>query len=278
MPTRSSLRLALSTLAAAALLAGCGAWPSGSQSGTAAPTPAPTPAATSGSPAAAVHWGYTGEDGPAHWGQLPGAEACGIGGAQSPIDLAGATEGELSKIGISYEPSSLVVTNTGHAMQAVYDPGSFATINGQRFDLKQIHQHTPSEHTVDGAHAAAELHFVHANSQGSLAVLGVLVAKGSANAALEEVIDAAPDEVGATAAPSKAKLDANELLPKERTSYRYDGSLTTPPCSEGVNWIVFSVPITASAAELAELARLSGKNNRPVQDLDGRTILTDVPG
>lgn len=262
-------------LVAATLFAGC--------SGNSQPTapnspqiPAQTSPAESPAPGAATHWGYEGAEGPEHWGELPDAEACGIGKAQSPIDLTGEKLVDLADIGIEYRPSSFAVTNTGHSMQAVYDSGSFATIDGRQYELKQIHHHTPSEHTVDGKHVPAELHFVHQDADGKLAVLGVLIEEGTANETVQRFIDSAPAEVGATAVAASDKLDANSLLPAKRDTFRYSGSLTTPPCTEGVTWVVFTTPITASAQQLSKLAGLSGQNNRPVQDLEGRKLEKDL--
>lgn len=274
MSDRTLRPLVLTTLtavAAAALVAGCAG-----TSSTPASSPAPSSPGPSPSSSAASHWGYEGADGPDHWGELPGAKECGIGKQQSPVNLAGAQQAALPPVEISYRPSRLAVTNTGHSMQAVYDAGSFATIDGERYELKQFHHHAPSEHTVNGAHSPAELHFVHQNAAGQLAVLGVLVTKGAANPVLQEFLDAAPADKGATKAPGGETIDAAALLPTGHDSYRYSGSLTTPPCSEGVSWVMFSTPITASAEQLATFAGLSGANNRPVQGLDGRTLETDA--
>ncbi len=254
------------------LLAGCSGRPD-----PVAPTellPGGTP--TASAPASDPEWGYHGAEGPAGWGELPGAEACSLGKEQSPIDLSGAEVTDLPDVDIDYQPTQLTVINTGHAMQAAYQPGSFIAIEGQRYQLLQFHHHSPSEHTVEGKHAQAEFHFVHQNDEGRLAVLGVLVDEGPANEALEKFLAASPQEVGATTAPEGKQIDAIALLPAERDSYRYSGSLTTPPCSEDVTWVVMASPITASRDQLDRLAELSGANNRPVQKLEGRDLQTDV--
>lgn len=149
------------------------------------------------------------------------------------------------------------------------------TLDSRNHELAQIHHHTPSEHTVDGEHADAELHLVHKDATGRLAVLGVLVKEGAANPQLQQALDAMPDQHGATASPGTT-FDPAALLPADRTTYRYSGSLTTPPCTEGVAWTVFTTPITASAAQIEALENLSGENNRPVQDRGDRTLRRDT--
>ena len=168
----------------------------------------------------------------------------------------------------------MTVTNTGHTIQANYGTGSAIGIDGTWYDLLQFHFHTPSEHTIDGEQAAAELHLVHQDDDGNLAVVGVLVTEGEANAAVAPVLEDAPDHEGQQREPA-TEVDADGLLPESHLTFRYDGSLTTPPCSEGVRWMVMTEPVTWSAEQLAAFTDLYDGSNRPVQPLNERVELVD---
>lgn len=223
---------------------------------------------------ASVHWGYEGERGPAHWGDLaPEFATCATGRAQSPIDLAGnpTRDRAAAPLAFRYQPTPLAVKNNGHTLQVDYAPGSSATINGDRYDLLQFHFHAPSEHTVNGRPAAMELHLVHRNAAGKLAVVGVLIEAGAANPELARLWENAPTEEG-TSAPNGSINAANLLPASQGTLYHYTGSLTTPPCSEDVDWNVLAVPIQASPAQIAQFRQLYDGNARPVQALNRRTL------
>ncbi len=212
------------------------------------------------------HWSH--ED-PDAWG-----ETCTTGTEQSPVDLTGATSEDLADIDFDYQPSEVVLSNTGHTIQAGYGSGSAIGVDGTWYDLVQFHFHAPSEHTIDGEQAAAELHLVHQDDDGNLAVVGVLVEEGDANDAVAPVLEDLPDDEGEQTEP-ETQVDADGLLPEEHLTFRYDGSLTTPPCSEGVRWMVMTSPVTWSSEQLAAFTGLYGGSNRPVQPLNDRVELVD---
>ena len=223
-----------------------------------------------------AHWGYEGEHGPAHWGSLhPGFGVCSSGREQSPIDLTGAEAEVLSEIGFDYSPSPISILHNGHSIQVNYEPGSGIVLDGTRYELVQFHFHHRSEHTVDGADFPLELHLVHADADGALAVVGVFLEEGGANEALAPVFGQMPAESG-PAALVEGTVDAAALLPEQRTTWRYRGSLTTPPCSEGVSWLMMTEPVTASREQIEAFRALFPGNNRPVQPLNGRRLVTDA--
>ena len=239
--------------------------------------------------AQAKHWAY--EDsaesvGPAKWGTLPGDEACGTGKQQAPINLAAgvAKPQDLPNLMFAYKPSSLSMTNNGHTIQMTYDAGSTLgrAGNAATATLTQFHFHDPSEHTVDGVSYPAEVHFVHVDAAGKpVAVVGVFIKAGQENAALAKAFQALPAKSGAKSAPAGAKIDASALLPADRTYFTYAGSLTTPPCTEGITWYVFKTPIEMSAGQIGAFTKLEhlAHTNRPIQSLGGRTVLVDsTPG
>ena len=220
-----------------------------------------------------LHWTYSGHGGPAEWGTLsPAFASCSAGREQSPINIPAGAPLSVRSPRFSYAPSGLHIVNNGHTVQANYDAGSAVELGGIRYDLLQFHLHSPSEHTVSGQHRAAELHLVHRNANGNLAVVGVFLREGAANAAYEGVIRNLPRAAGDSISKHDVKIDANLLLPAERSHWSYTGSLTTPPCSEGVSWLVMKTPVELSRAQIAALTSLLHDNARPVQPLGARTI------
>ncbi len=220
-----------------------------------------------------MHWGYGVENGPVHWAELnPAYHMCGEGKNQSPVDISDTRAIEKKHIGFRYFMGGKTIVFNGHAVQVDYQPGSFITIDGHTFELKQFHLHTPSEHTVDGKSFPMEIHFVHQDKAGNLAVLSTLVKEGEANPELERLLSAFPLEKGKKK-PLARLANASALMPTDVDYYRYNGSLTTPPCSEGVLWAVFKKQITASKAQIERFkAVLEGANNRPVQPINARLI------
>ena len=220
------------------------------------------------------HWGYSGEVGPEHWAQFESDfGACSDGRNQSPIDLAGFVNAELPPIAFDYRPGGHEVVNNGHAIQVNYKPGSNIAVDGNRFDLKQFHFHSPSENTINGKSFPMEAHFVHADAKGNLAVVALMFEEGKDNAVLAKIWPQVKADIHEeeTLAP---EVDANALLDANRDYYRYNGSLTTPPCTEGVRWFVLKQPATASAKQLGVVPQAIGHaNNRPVQPLGARAIL-----
>jgi carbonic anhydrase len=223
-----------------------------------------------------AHWAYEGHGGPADWGTLsPEYAACSMGREQSPINLTQPIGAMMGDPMAAWRPVPLRVLNNGHTIQVDCGGGGTLSLDGKSYDLLQFHFHHPSEHTVDGASFDMECHFVHKAADGGLAVLGVMIAKGEANPALESIWQVMPAK-GGEAATASAMFDPAMLLPKDRVSFRYAGSLTTPPCSEVVQWVVFRQAISASAEQLAAFAKLFPNNARPVQPLNRRKLLLDV--
>ncbi len=229
-----------------------------------------------------VHWGYADADGPQAWGSLdPKFVACAEGQAQSPVDLDAAGSGEHPPLVTSYGAAQLRIVhhahlasdvNTGHSIQVNFAGGDTLLLGNDRYALVQFHFHSPSEHTVRGRQYPMEMHLVHKSTDGRLAVVGVFIAEGAHNAAFDPIWRNLPRQQGVEQHFADVEFDIEALLPKERSTYRYDGSLTTPPCSEGVAWIVCTEPIQLGAEQIAAFSRIMHGNNRPVQPLHGRTV------
>ncbi len=220
------------------------------------------------------HWTYEGDSGPEHWGEMSAEfAACSAGRVQSPIDVSLASAHGERGFAASYRPVPLQVLHNGHTVQFNTPGSGELVLNGVTFELLQIHFHTPSEHVVRGQHAPLEAHFVHKSAGGALAVLGVFVIPGAENPALAALIRHLPEHETPAADHPDTAIDPSDLLPAERGFTWYLGSLTTPPCSEGVNWHVLSTPITASPEQIARLERAMGHNARPPQNLHGRLVV-----
>jgi carbonic anhydrase len=224
----------------------------------------------------APHWGYSGAQGPGHWAELAEAfSMCAEGRNQSPIDLVADVAAELPELVFDYHGSNVNETNNVHGIQQNVKPGSFLRIPqlGKSFELKQFHFHSPSEHTIEGKPFAMEVHFVHANDSGALAVVGVMIEEGEENPVLAKLWAFMPQEVGQTV-QEPVGIEETGLLPPTREYFSYSGSLTTPPCSEGVRWVVLKTPIEASADQIATFKQRVGfANNRPVQAHNARLVL-----
>lgn len=227
-------------------------------------------------PIAAAHWTYEGEEGPEHWGNIdPSYAVCGNGTSQSPIDISKPNDQDLANIVFHYQASEVNILNNGHTVQVNYDAGSYIELDGVRYDAAQFHYHAPSEHAVDGKLFAAEIHIVHKNADGQLAVVGILLEDGAENAAIAPFINNLPAEK-ADVKDAGVKINAADFLPAAQTTFRYSGSLTTPPCTEGVNWLVMTSPIALSTAQLSALEALFEGNNRPIQELNDRLLIEDI--
>lgn len=230
-------------------------------------------ASGSASSAAGAHWGYSGAEGPENWANLsPDYSACS-GRNQSPIDLAGFVEADLSPIQFSYQPGGTEILNNGHTVQVNYAPGSKMELDGHVFELKQFHFHAPSENHIDGKSYPMEAHLVHSDKDGHLAVIAVMLEEGEANQGIEAAWAEMPEKEGEKHALTAA-VAAESLLPANRDYYRFNGSLTTPPCSEGVWWLVMKAPVSASKEEIEHFAHvMHHPNNRPVQPVNARPVL-----
>ncbi|SIR28073.1 carbonic anhydrase [Aeromonas veronii] len=223
--------------------------------------------------AAAPHWEYSGEAGPAHWAKLTPEFGQCAGSNQSPVDLSGLVEAKLAPLVLHYQAGGNTVVNNGHTVQVGYAPGSTLQLDGTWFELKQFHFHAPSENLIEGKSYPLEGHLVHVSDKGEIAVVAVMFEAGKANPVLAAAWGALPAKVGETQA-LKAQLSAEQLLPENRDYYRFSGSLTTPPCSEGVRWLVMKQPVEVSQAQIdAFKAVMHHPNNRPVQPLNGRVVL-----
>lgn len=236
-----------------------------------------------GAPAAAsgvCPFSYEGATGPEHWWELcaPQNLTCEAGTRQSPIDLPAAPEGDLPHLVLNYHPIPLKVENTGNTIEVKVAPGSFLRLGRERYELAQFHFHTPSEHRLQGQAYPMELHFVHKNALGELAVVGVFLREGAANPVIQEIWDHIPGEAEPESAHDEEigeEIDPEDLLPADRGYYRYAGSLTTPPCTEGVRWHVLHTPVDVSAAQIEEFQALFPLNARPLQPLHDRPVLTE---
>jgi len=223
-------------------------------------------------PEHAAHWGYEGEGGPEHWGDLdPAFGTCSTGQMQSPINIESFAKISHQRLDFHYQPSSLKVVHNGHTIQANYDAGSFISMNGERYELLQLHFHSPSENTKEGKHATMEMHLVHKSDAGLLAVVGVMMNEGEHNDALNSLWDAMPMHKSEEAS-IEATINAMDLLPTTGAHYTFMGSLTTPPCSEGVHWNVMAEPINIGMSQAQKFLSAVGENARPVQPLNGRTL------
>ncbi len=220
-----------------------------------------------------VTWGYTGDIGPAQWGDLsPAFAACKLGESQSPIDLADVPNVRPHELEFRYGPVPLEIVNNGHTIQVNYAPGSILMDGGNEFALVQFHFHRLSEHTVSGQPTAMELHIVHQDAAGGLAVVGVLLTSGRHNPSLEQVWANMPTETDEKRVVAGTTINAADLLPADLSYFSYMGSLTTPPCSEDVRWYVLRDLVEVSPAQIDRFAALYPDNARPTQPLNGREV------
>ena len=219
------------------------------------------------------HWSYGGEGGPSHWSDLsPDNKPCAAGMQQSPVDLATAMPAGIASAQPHWMPAhGGMVVNNGHTIQIDVADGGGITLDGKDYVLKQFHFHHPSEHTIDGKQFPLEVHFVHAAKDGDLAVVGVMFEEGAANPNLDAIWATAPGREGKAAVAFD--IDVAKFLPAKSQAYRYEGSLTTPPCSETVHWTVMAAPQTISASQITAFSTLFPWNARPVQPLNRRYVL-----
>jgi len=222
-----------------------------------------------------LEWSYRGETGPRYWGELkPEYALARTGRRQSPIDIrpASAVREELAPIEVSYDPTTIDIMNNGHTVEDDYHGGGHLRVDGRDFALAQFHFHAPSEHTVDGRHFPMEIHLVHRDAGGDLAVVAALVEEGEECPTLGELERHFPRERGRAEEVEGMYVSAADLLPDSLACYRYSGSLTTPPCTEGVAWFVLEEPVEASRAQIDLFHEIIGGNNRPTQPLHGRSL------
>jgi len=240
-----------------------------------------------------VKWGYKGDIGPARWAELNNDfRACAAGKQQSPVNIPGKLPERKHGLAFKYQAAPMEIVNDGttaltignkqviiqdgHGVQLNFstgEPGEAIELNGKKYRLVEFHFHTPSETTQQKRSFPMEIHFVHQGKGGQLAVVGVFVKGGEANPELQKIIDHLPKDKGKTHTVPDERVNPANLIPKKRSYYSFDGSLTTPPCTEGVHWVVMSGMITASPSQIAALRKaMGGDNARPVQPLHDRTI------
>lgn len=223
---------------------------------------------------AAHHWNYSGATGPEHWAEEdPQFAACGEGKRQSPIDIEHPTVKKLPPIEFDYQALPLAVTDTGHSFQVNVPAGSgVITAGGERYELVQFHFHRPSEETIGGRHYAMVAHLVHKNAKGEIAVVAVLIHQGAENAFLKPVFDDFPARGKTEQATAGVSINPGDFLPQDRGYYTFDGSLTTPPCTEHVRWFVLKHAVTASPGQIEQFAARYPHDARPTQALNGREV------
>lgn len=224
---------------------------------------------------AAAHWGYEGETAPEHWGEMSDKfKLCSSGENQSPINIKSNFDVELPAITFNYTANPTKIVNNGHTIQVNITSGSNITVDGKVFQLKQFHFHTPSENTIDGKSFPLEAHFVHRSSDSNkYAVVAVMFEEGAANPILEKIWEKMPAKARESV-KFEGGLDYTQLQPKDKDYYRFNGSFTTPPCTEGVYWHVLKKPLTASKEQIAKfLLIMHHPNNRNIQKTNARIIV-----
>lgn len=224
-----------------------------------------------------IAWGYTGDTGPEHWGDLaPEFSTCKTGKNQSPINITSDVEADLDELSISYQTAPTEILNNGHTVQVNIAEGSYFEVDNSKFSLKQYHFHTPSENLVSGESYPLEAHLVHADDQGNLAVIGVFFEYGEQNETLAKLWKQLPTQVGEVNKLDNVATNIEALFPEERDYYRFTGSLTTPPCSEGVRWFVMQDAVSISKQQVeAFLGAVHHENIRPVQAINARKVISN---
>jgi carbonic anhydrase len=219
-----------------------------------------------------IHWAYAGEGAPEHWAELkPDFKLCAVGTRQSPIDIRDGIKVDLEKIQFDYRPSGFAVLDNGHTIQVNIAAGNSLQVMGRRFELQQFHFHRPSEERINGRQFEMVAHLVHKDAEGRLAVVAVLIERGSDHPLVQTIWNNLPlEKMEALTAPGA--IDPGQLLPDDKAYYTYMGSLTTPPCTEGVLWMVMRQPVQLSAQQIGIFARLYPMNARPLQAGSGRMI------
>ncbi len=237
------------------------------------PDPAPKPVVVKET----LPWSYSGDTGPANWGSLsPKYSLCDSGKNQSPVNfvdskLVGTTR--LKGLDVNYRDAVLRIVNTGTRIRVDYPRGSYIKIGTQRFEMLHYHFNTPSEHQRNGFNFPMEMQIVHKNSAGNLAIIAVIFQEGKDNKYLEKMISHLPTKPNQQKRHRGVMVNPAKLFPRNRTFFKYNGSLTNPPCTEGVSWIVFKHPVEASYEQIQKIKGIMGENNRPVQKINARTLL-----
>lgn len=221
-----------------------------------------------------ARWGYSGNQGPENWGNLSTAYVlCKEGTMQSPVDISQTQSAGMAELKLDYLATPLSIVNNGHTIQVNYQPGSHLISGQHSYKLLQFHFHTPSENTTNGRPYAMEMHLVHLDADGQLGVVAVFFKEGGSNIALQEIWNHLPKEANREKQIDGIVINARDLLPRNQDYYRFVGSLTTPPCTEGVQWYVFKEPVEASRQQIQAINALFGNNARPVQPVGHRLVI-----
>ncbi|MBL5920632.1 carbonic anhydrase family protein [Lelliottia amnigena] len=220
------------------------------------------------------HWSYSGSEDPAHWGRLsPDFSLCETGKNQSPVNIQGALKSNQGKLELAFQQGKQQIVNNGHTIQVSVGDGNTLHLDNDTFALQQFHFHAPGENEIDGKQFPLEAHFVYKDKSGALAVLALMFQQGKSNPQLAKAWQQIPTAVDQIVALNEP-LDIKALLPKQYNFYRFSGSLTTPPCSEGVRWIVLQQPVSASTEQINQFrSAIHHANNRPIQPLNGRIVI-----
>ncbi|NOZ54911.1 MAG: carbonic anhydrase [Gammaproteobacteria bacterium] len=227
--------------------------------------------------ASKIEWSYEGETSPEYWANLsPEFHLCSKGTQQSPIDITVAkSSDDLPELKFKYKKTPLIIKNNGHAIEVEYEQGSTLKLDGEKYRLLQFHFHTPSEHAKDGSAYPMEAHLVHINTSGQLAVVGIFMKQGKENKFIQKIWDYMPEEEGKIMVED-TRINIKKFLPDDNDEgeeyYHYAGSLTTPPCSEGVKWFVLNEAVEISAEQITQFQAIFPLNARPVQALNDRMI------
>ncbi|RPD96296.1 carbonic anhydrase family protein [Candidatus Pantoea deserta] len=221
-----------------------------------------------------AHWTYEGKAGPEHWGELStDFHTCHTGKFQSPVDIRHTIDGHLPPLNLEFHTAAKTLVNNGHTIQVNVDDEDDFRLDGEDFHLMQYHFHTPSENQIAGKSYPLEAHFVHQSDKGDLAVVAVMFEPGAENPALNAILTALPQQENQSVTLNKT-MDFRALFPADFHYYRFSGSLTTPPCTEGLRWLVMKQPVQLSQSQLAQFQKaLKSSNNRPLQPLNGRMIV-----
>lgn len=219
-------------------------------------------------------WSYAGETGPERWAELAPEFAACRGERQSPVDLRDARRLTYSPLQFRYRSSTLSLVNDGRSLRALYRPGSYLSVGGRDYQLEEFHFHLPGEHRINGAGADMELQLVHRDPQGQLAIVAVPMKAGRrVNTTLSRIWDHMPAAGGTSFYDRQSGINPLFLLPTNRSYFSYPGSLTEPPCTEGVEWFVLTEPVEVDESYLHRLRQVIGHNARPVQPLNGRPVI-----
>jgi carbonic anhydrase len=221
-----------------------------------------------------AHWSYDGDTGPSHWGELKEEfKTCSQGKMQTPINIVPSKDVELKALALNYSTPASSIIDNGHTVQVNIKEGSTLNIERVDYELKQFHFHTPSENNIKGASFPLEAHFVHATKDGKLAVVAVMFKEGKENPTLAKIWSKFPAKRGEKVDFTLSADDVKSLMPENKDYYEFIGSLTTPPCSEGVKWHVYKTPLEISKDQVTKFFNVfKHSNNRPIQDTNKRTI------